>query len=104
MNKYIFCDSNNGHCYGYTLFESGSDISNEWHLSNIIKVYDLKGAISHSNRIPYGSHYLRVGESFNCFKSDCEKSDVDIKFLEEFDKIPEEYLGLDVIYGISGNY
>jgi hypothetical protein len=54
--------------------------------------------------LPYGSHYARVGESFGEFMSDCHKSDVAIQFLEEFEKIPDEYLGLDVIYGISGNY
>jgi len=105
MNKYIFEDANNGYYYSYTLFETEAEISNQWHLDNIIKVHNLTGPLNSLNGLPYGSAYARSGENFDSFKEDCEKSGVKIiKIGEVARQIPEEYKHLEVINGISGNY
>lgn len=105
MNKYIFENQNNGYYKSWTVFETEKEISNKIHLENIKNIYNLSGPINMMNDLPYGCHYARVGESFECFKNDCEKLSIEIKRLSDDEKIkPEGFENFQIIKGISGNY
>jgi hypothetical protein len=106
MNKYIFRNANNGYYYTYTYFETESELSNDWHLKNIIDTHNIKpGPINPLNGLPYGAAYARTGENFEDFKKDCERSDIHIHESNYLGKhLPDDMKDLYIIKGISGNY